>query len=165
MKHGTIKNFTKPNIERQTLVISRCCLQRVAKNVPKHCNARAGRLLLLIYKPIVLCYHRRCRCLVVPCENVYAFSFLNSPLSRDFDHSIMLHHHFPGDFAFSFVFVFHALRIDLRFRGCLHGGRKIDIIGLGRSEKAEKRFVCFTCRNFGRGGYQVEKEKNNNCRS
>ena len=46
--------------------------------------------------------------------------------------------------------------------GCLHGGRKI--LALGRSEKAEKRFVFFTCRNFGRSGYQVEKEKKNNCR-
>ena len=35
----------------------------------------------------------------------------------------------------------------------------------GRSQKAEQLFVCFTCRNFGRSGYQVEKEKKNNCRS
>ena len=34
----------------------------------------------------------------------------------------------------------------------------------GRSEKAEKLFVCFTCRNFGRSGYQEEKEKKDNCR-
>ena len=34
----------------------------------------------------------------------------------------------------------------------------------GRSEKAEKLFVYFTCRNFGRSGYQVEKEKKNDCR-
>ena len=27
-----------------------------------------------------------------------------------------------------------------------------------------KLFVCFTCRNFGQSGYQVEKEKNSNCR-
>ena len=129
----------------------------MCQNIATHVQ---GDCFCSFIKPIVLCrYHSRRRCLVVPCENVYAFSFLNSPLSRDFDHSIMLHHHF----AFSFVFVFHALRIDLRFRGCLHGGRKI--IGLGRSKKAEKRFVCFTCRNFGRGGYQVEKEKKNNCRS
>ena len=47
-------------------------------------------------------------------------------------------------------------------RGCLHGVRKI--LALGRSEKAEKRFVCFTCRNFGRSGYQVDKEKKINCR-
>ena len=47
-------------------------------------------------------------------------------------------------------------------RGCLHGGRKI--LAQGRSDKAEKLFVCFTCRNFGRNGYQVEKEKKNNCR-
>ena len=44
-------------------------------------------------------------------------------------------------------------------RGFLHGGRKI--LALGRSEKARKRFVCFTCRNFGRSGCQVEKEKKN----
>ena len=47
-------------------------------------------------------------------------------------------------------------------RGCLHGVRKI--LALGRTEKAEKRFVCFTCRNFGRSGYQVDKEKKINCR-
>ena len=47
-------------------------------------------------------------------------------------------------------------------RGCLHGQRRI--LALGRSEKAKKLFVCFTCRNFGRSGYQVEKEKKNNCR-
>ena len=41
-------------------------------------------------------------------------------------------------------------------RGCLHGGRKV--LALGRSEKAEKRFIGFTCRNFGPSGYQVEKE-------
>ena len=35
---------------------------------------------------------------------------------------------------------------------------------LGRSWKAEQLFVCFTCRNFGRSGYQVEKGKKNNCR-
>ena len=51
---------------------------------------------------------------------------------------------------------------DDNFGGCLHGGRKI--IALGRPEKAERLFVCFTCRNFGRSGYQVEKEKKNNCR-
>ena len=33
----------------------------------------------------------------------------------------------------------------------------------GRSENAEKLFVCFTCRNFGRSDDQVEKEKKNNC--
>ena len=38
-----------------------------------------------------------------------------------------------------------------KLRGCLHGGRKI--LALGRSEKAGKLFVCFTCRNFGRSGY------------
>ena len=27
-----------------------------------------------------------------------------------------------------------------------------------------KLFVCFTCRNFGRRVYQVEKEKKDNCR-
>ena len=47
------------------------------------------------------------------------------------------------------------------FRGCLHGGRKI--LALGRSEKAEKLFVCFTCRNFGRSSHRVEKEKKDNC--
>ena len=31
----------------------------------------------------------------------------------------------------------------------------------GRSQKAKQLFVCFTCRNFGRTGYQVEKK--NNC--
>ena len=46
----------------------------------------------------------------------------------------------------------------VRLRGCLHGRRKI--LALGRSEKEEKLFVCFTCRNF---GYQMEKEKKNNC--
>ena len=40
-----------------------------------------------------------------------------------------------------------------------------EILVLGRSEKAEKLFVCFTCRNFGRSGYQVEKEKKDNCRA
>ena len=30
--------------------------------------------------------------------------------------------------------------------------------------KAEQLFVCFTCRNFGRSGCQMEKEKKNNCR-
>ena len=54
------------------------------------------------------------------------------------------------------------LERGIHFRGCLHGGRKILVPG--RSEKAEKLFVCFTCRNFGRSGYQVEKEKKNNCR-
>ena len=34
----------------------------------------------------------------------------------------------------------------------------------GRPEKAKQLFVCFTCRNFGRSGYQVKKEKKNNCR-
>ena len=34
----------------------------------------------------------------------------------------------------------------------------------GRSEKANQLFVWFTGRNFGRGGYQVEKEKKKNCR-
>ena len=43
----------------------------------------------------------------------------------------------------------------------LHGGRKI--IELERSEKAEKLFVCFICRHFGRSGNQVEKEMKNNC--
>ena len=52
--------------------------------------------------------------------------------------------------------------IQQYFRGCLHGG--IKILALGRSEKAEKFFVCFTCRNFGRSVYQVDKEKKNNCR-
>ena len=52
--------------------------------------------------------------------------------------------------------------LHCRLRGCLHGGRKI--LAPGRSEKAEKHFVCFTCRNFGRSGYQVEKGKKNNCR-
>ena len=32
-------------------------------------------------------------------------------------------------------------------------------------KKEEQLFVCFTCRNSGRSGYQVEKEKKNNCRS
>ena len=44
----------------------------------------------------------------------------------------------------------------------IHGGRKI--LALERSEKVEKLFVSFTCRNFGRSGYQVEKEKKNNVR-
>ena len=48
-----------------------------------------------------------------------------------------------------------------RLEGCLQGGRKI--LTLGRSEKAEKLFVCFTCRNFSQSGYQVENEKKNNC--
>ena len=47
------------------------------------------------------------------------------------------------------------------FRGCLPEGRKI--LALGRSEKAEKLFVWFTCRNFDRSGYQMEKEKKNDC--
>ena len=34
----------------------------------------------------------------------------------------------------------------------------------GRSWKAEQLFVCFTCRNFGRGAHQVEKEKKKNYR-
>ena len=46
-------------------------------------------------------------------------------------------------------------------RGCFHGGRKI--LALGRSQKAEQRFVWFTCRNFYRSGYQVEMEKKKNC--
>ena len=37
-------------------------------------------------------------------------------------------------------------------------------VKLGRSEKVEKLFVCITCRNLGRSGYQVEKEKKKNCR-
>ena len=41
-------------------------------------------------------------------------------------------------------------------RGCLHRGRKI--LALVRSWKAEQLFVWFRCRNFGRGGYQVEKK-------
>ena len=63
------------------------------------------------------------------------------------------------------TYCFAALLMPLPsslLRGCLHGGRKI--LTPGRSEKAEKLFVCFTCRNFGRSGYQVEKEKKNNCR-
>ena len=60
------------------------------------------------------------------------------------------------------VFVRFIDSAQCSLRGCLHGGRKI--LAPGRSEKAEKLFVCFTCRNFGRSGYQVEKEKKNNCR-
>ena len=45
---------------------------------------------------------------------------------------------------------------SLILRGCLHGGRKI-------LEGGTQLFVCFTCRNFGRGGYHAEKEKKNNC--
>ena len=44
------------------------------------------------------------------------------------------------------------------------GGGGGEILVLGRPEKAETLFVCFTCRNFGRSGYQVEKEKKNNYR-
>ena len=44
----------------------------------------------------------------------------------------------------------YSSKLTAALRGCLHGGRKI--LALGRSEKAGKLFVCFTCRNFGRNG-------------
>ena len=50
--------------------------------------------------------------------------------------------------------------VSLPPRGCLHGRKKI--LALGRSYKAKQLFVWFTCRNFGRSGHQVQKEKKKN---
>ena len=48
------------------------------------------------------------------------------------------------------------------FRGFLHGGKKV--LTMRRSKKAKQVIVYFTCRNVGRSGYQLKKEKKKICR-
>ena len=60
--------------------------------------------------------------------------------------------------------VVYGLDIQLTLKGLFTWREEDPGTSLGRSEKAENLFVCFTCRNCDPSGYQVDKEKKNNFR-